>query len=321
MNKRRIVGVIVLVELIVAIYLGFLIYSKKNKVLGEVSVTPIDKETISYSADDKLEFFYEPNPNRVFTDTSSWLNGEVSYSINADALNERYEYQPDKGSAQYRILTLGDSFTYGEGANTEQNYPEVLEDLFGARCSGQKIEVINLGVGGYDIAYSVQRYKERGQKYTPDLALWLLKDDDFYQVFEYMAPIIQEYNERNQMFSENKLSPQEYNDMIKTINDEYLKLHTQAESIQYGMDAMYSLTDIYNGKLLVFTFPTTNSSIKNIMNNFSKTSEDVYYFEDIRNLYSLTKVHPDGHPTAEGYRMIAEDLFTYLTDSGLVSCN
>ena len=75
-------------------------------------------------------------------------------------------------------MTLGDSFTFGVYVNTEDNWTELLEDKLNSIkniCPNtDHFEVINLGVGGYDIEYAAKRYINRGKVYNPNIILLLL---------------------------------------------------------------------------------------------------------------------------------------------------
>jgi len=56
----------------------------------------------------------------------------------------------------------------------EENWPAVLEKIVNSNiiCTPtKKIEVINLGVEGYDFEYEIARFNKRGKKYNPDLNL------------------------------------------------------------------------------------------------------------------------------------------------------
>ena len=122
------------------------------------------------------------------------------YNINSDTFNERFDYEINKDDKTFRIITLGDSFTFGYIVDTKNNWTELLEDkLNQLHCANfDKIEVINLGVVGYDIQYSVERFKLRGKKYNPDLVLWLLKGDDFQEIKEIVQP---KWNKMNSEWS------------------------------------------------------------------------------------------------------------------------
>jgi lysophospholipase L1-like esterase len=103
---------------------------------------------------------------------------QAKYTINKDTLNERYDYSVKKQPGVFRIMTIGDSFTYGLYTNTDRNWTELLEDKLNAdlRCQkSRKVEVINLAVNGYDITYTVERFLKRGIKYNPDLVIWPIR--------------------------------------------------------------------------------------------------------------------------------------------------
>ena len=56
-----------------------------------------------------------------------------------------------KNKDTFRIITLGDSFTFGMYINTKDNWTELLEDKLNSDMGCKNIsmfEVINLGVGG-----------------------------------------------------------------------------------------------------------------------------------------------------------------------------
>lgn len=67
--------------------------------------------------------------------------------INSFGIRDK-EYSLEKNSSTYRIFILGDSFTFGQGVNNEEAYPEVLEEKLNALYEGTQFEVFNLGVPG-----------------------------------------------------------------------------------------------------------------------------------------------------------------------------
>jgi hypothetical protein len=87
-------------------------------------------------------------------------------------------------TTRYRIVTLGDSFTFGWGVEQNEAWPKLLEKNL--RNSGLDVEVANLGVpsaGPGDYA----RYAERAlPPLAPDLVIvGLTQGDDIWQVGEY----------------------------------------------------------------------------------------------------------------------------------------
>jgi lysophospholipase L1-like esterase len=70
---------------------------------------------------------------------------------------------------RYRILTLGDSCTFGLGVDDAQTWPAQLQQLLNA--DGDRVEVINAGVPGYS-AFQGRRFLEKeGLHLAPDLVI------------------------------------------------------------------------------------------------------------------------------------------------------
>lgn len=74
-----------------------------------------------------------------------------------------------KPAGTLRVVTLGDSSTYGLGVHYEETYSAVLERELAAR--GIKAEVIVLGVDGYTIRQGIERYRHLGRRYQPDVVV------------------------------------------------------------------------------------------------------------------------------------------------------
>ncbi|HRN70508.1 MAG TPA: SGNH/GDSL hydrolase family protein, partial [Candidatus Woesebacteria bacterium] len=163
--------------------------------MGKTIINPIEKGLVTSNQDSKLAYYYEPNPNSVEA-VNEWGPYKGKYTINKDSLNERFEYAIDKPKNTFRIITLGDSYTYGLYVDTKDNWTEQLEDILNSKiqCRAiETIEVINLGVHGYDIQYANERFELRGKKYNPDLVLWLIKSDDLIQLNEVMYEKLASY--------------------------------------------------------------------------------------------------------------------------------
>lgn len=85
-----------------------------------------------------------------------------------------------KPPGTYRILVLGDSFTWGVGLNVEETIPKQLEiDL--SHDTPPRVEVINAATPGYNTIDELAELKSRGIQYDPDMILlvYLLNDVDF----------------------------------------------------------------------------------------------------------------------------------------------
>lgn len=69
----------------------------------------------------------------------------------------------------FRALAIGDSITFGNGLPIESTYAWRLHDLLNTTSSAY--EVLNFGVGGYDIIQNVALVQHKGLQYKPDLII------------------------------------------------------------------------------------------------------------------------------------------------------
>ncbi len=102
------------------------------------------------------------------------LLDRVRYAHNSKGLrDDEYPYQ--KPANTYRILVLGDSFTYGFGVEQTETMAEVLERLLKEQGD---FEVVNMGVAGYGVGQEMLYYEMEGYKYQPDLVILFFFEND-----------------------------------------------------------------------------------------------------------------------------------------------
>lgn len=298
----------------------------QSNVLGEkVSVNPIPKETLDFPKDSQFKYFYEPKPNSIAIYNQVLLpeGYDSPATINADSLNERFDYSPEKPQGVFRIITLGDSYTYGLYVNTRENYPERLEDLLNMRMSCQnikKFEVINLGVGGYDIEYSVNRYKMRGQKYNPDLVLWFLISNDFFEINEILQPKVNQY--RKEMLADKDLLSKfyakgEFYPWWKKARQELSEEFNKLGGLKYQKAAIEKINYYYKGKLMFVTHSTLEESYISALRHFADLRSGTYIYDGLAFNYDH---FVDWHPTSNGYEKIAGEIFNYIKNNNIIPC-
>jgi hypothetical protein len=111
---------------------------------------------------------WKPRPN---VHDAQAFGGKL-LTTNARGLRGSRNYAYEKPEGVFRIVVLGDSFTFGEEVGDDDAYPHQLE----ARLPG--VEVINLGVHGYGHDQMLLYLKEEGLRYHPDLVLLGFISDD-----------------------------------------------------------------------------------------------------------------------------------------------
>jgi len=82
------------------------------------------------------------------------------------------EFQIEKSPRTIRILSLGDSRTFGWGLSDEETYSRRLERLLQSHVgSGKKIEVINAGVNAWSYPQMLIYFRDFGLHYHPDFVI------------------------------------------------------------------------------------------------------------------------------------------------------
>lgn len=326
--------IMVIFELAAIGFLAGKIYLDRSMVLGaDISINHISKKDVVFpktDADSNLINFYEYKPNIDITHREDWLPADYTYTattVNSDGLNERLDYFVEKGPDEFRIVALGDSFTFGVYVDTEDNYPERLEDMLNndSLCnSRKKLEVINLGVGGYDIEYSVHRFKVRGQKYNPDLVLWLIKNDDFRVINELVRHKIDQY--RKEISSDSALlSEFRRKGILRPWNDravqELMTVLDEQGMLEYSKKALSRMRENYKGRLIFIVFSgakALDDSKFFALQSFAKERNDTYIYDGLSSSYEK---FADSHPTSKGYEKIASEIFKYISINRLVPCD
>ena len=83
------------------------------------------------------------------------------------------EHSMEKDDGVYRIIIIGDSFTFGWGIkNSENIYSRVLQKKLDEEYGNDKFEVINLAQNGFSTADVVDVFKGIGLNLNPDLIIY-----------------------------------------------------------------------------------------------------------------------------------------------------
>ena len=106
-------------------------------------------------------------------------DGCVSYRINAIGYRGR-DFTIAKPPGVYRVVTIGDSFTFGEGTAEPYIYPVVLENALQMRLgTARRVEVIDLGVSGDDTAAEAVNYRDFARSLGADWVVLQWTTNDF----------------------------------------------------------------------------------------------------------------------------------------------
>ena len=123
---------------------------------------PLRDPQILYQSDPDVGFIHVPNQH-------GWLDDGFA-NINALGLRGPMPEMP-KPAGSIRILAIGDSTTFGWGVNDNETYVVQLEKLLHAAYPGDRVSVVNGGVGAYDLKHDARLLKHFAPRLQPDLVL------------------------------------------------------------------------------------------------------------------------------------------------------
>lgn len=124
-------------------------------------------------------YVYSNNVYNTFQglDTIVHEGPEFRYSFPVNALGfTGREWDTARLPGVKRIITIGDSFTEGDGTSFDSTYPYILSQLL--QSKGHPVEIFNAGVSGSDPIYGYKNLHDRLLVYKPDLVLVALSEND-----------------------------------------------------------------------------------------------------------------------------------------------
>jgi lysophospholipase L1-like esterase len=142
---------------------------------------PLEQAARRYVRDPWLPF--KPLPLSTNAGRSVTKEFDYLYVHNSQGFRD-VEHSLAKPAGIFRILVLGDSFTYGVGARSEETYPSQLAGLLNQRgASHPRIEIINTGIPRYWTEPERALLEHYGLKYAPDLVLVAFCPNDVLDTF------------------------------------------------------------------------------------------------------------------------------------------
>ena len=179
MTKRKQISILGW-ALIIAI--NFVLISGLAEII--LRIIPPDPQSLTNivtQTDDFRPFVLKPNSQSAFHGFSDPLSDPILWQINEDGIRSD---QPIKNkSNRFRILTYGDSETFGWSVNLENTWQRHMEKI------DENIEVINLGIPGYNVKNVADHMKHTAPDLKPDLIIYLFHKNDFYESFS-ITPVL-----------------------------------------------------------------------------------------------------------------------------------
>ena len=95
---------------------------------------------------------------------------QARYRINEDGFRGP-RYARPKPANRFRVVVMGDSVAFGYDVEEREAFPRVLEQTTALEAPEARVEVVNLGVGGYNPWNEAKLFAGVGIGYQPDLVL------------------------------------------------------------------------------------------------------------------------------------------------------
>ncbi len=276
-------------------------------------------------ADDQLIFRHKP----------SWETryGPVRVSYNEQGLRDRAILPKNKD--EYRVLALGDSVTFGWGVDQDRTFAARLEPLLQERLH-RPVRVINSGVGGYNTVQEVTYFKRDGVALQPDLVLLTYVQNDIEINKGPFDPWAQ-----SALWGKTvpdtmltlvgklwlyRLVHHVFNYALPKSQDEIANASAQeGAGWRQSMSALHELVVLCGERhvpLIIFFHRLDSSENKLLLEAVGHSAQgvsvkDMGQWYGALNLSSLVNSKVDGHPNAEGHRVMAEhmveDIVNYLS--------
>ncbi|NLN93538.1 MAG: SGNH/GDSL hydrolase family protein [Candidatus Hydrogenedens sp.] len=150
-----------------SIALSFLLVLGADRLLGSMRRPPDLPEAI--------ELIFPPGAEQHYA------TSEFSYAVHINSIGIRDRELPRERGTAFRVLAIGDSYTYGWGVNIEDCWTRLLDEYF--KASGRNVEVINLGKPGQGPRYYAEIAEKAIPLLRPDLVLvCMLQGNDIRDV-------------------------------------------------------------------------------------------------------------------------------------------
>ncbi len=105
---------------------------------------------------------------------------ETVIRTNSEGFRGR-DYGP-KGASGFRIVVVGDSFTFGAEVDEGDTFLSLLETMLNGRADTVFCEVINLGIRAYGTQQEMLTLRQKGLSHEPDVViLQLFTGNDLYE--------------------------------------------------------------------------------------------------------------------------------------------
>jgi lysophospholipase L1-like esterase len=122
------------------------------------------------SREPQISMLYDPEIRYVMAPSQKGWIDDGATTVNSLGFRGA-EVAVPKPQGRFRVVIIGDSLTLGWGVADDETFAARLERLLHEQFPGRDLDVINLGVGGYDTRQEVTLLARHTSRLQPDLVL------------------------------------------------------------------------------------------------------------------------------------------------------
>lgn len=258
-----------------------------------------------------------PNFEQKFDGFTVKFPTVTTVKINSAGFRD-YEYNVEKPNNTFRIVVLGDSFTFGWGVKMEESYPKVLERMLNGTNSSLKYEVLNFGMSTLNTQEEVDLFYNQGMKYNPDMiVIGYLSYNDYFndtRISEMEANFSYENNRLNRTMLAQAA-------FIEECNKKPFEFCWK--NVEMPLSALYNITRQKNITVLVYSIafendPRQTTALQSIASAYGwyfLNAEPSFKGYDINELRLSNATF---HPSALAHQILAKSLYDFLTKNKII---
>ena len=296
---------------------------------------------------------YKPKPSSRITGRNETNEFAYDYQHNSFGFRD-VEHTRVKGAETFRILGLGDSFTYGVGVAFEETYLSRLEGMLNNRAGTHpKVEVIRAGIPRYFPDPERVLLEKYGMQFQPDLVVVGFLPNDVVNSYLGLDAITVDESGYLKTREAAQLGPfgmqvYQYSHLCRVILRTYVSWQIKRKHqprpnelfrdggfhekdwvhMEREYDRMAAIAASIGAKLVIVhipqkgpwtekhRYPATRFSAWAAKRNvgFADTLPAMERASAAQHLY----YEKDGHCTPAGHAVIAQELYRYLTDENII---
>lgn len=327
------------------VVLGLLLEGGARLVLpppGPTNFTPVPT-SLSMPADfPGVRFVLRPSASAVQhfpSDPHGYFDPGATLTYHTNALGFRGPETPlEKPPGTFRIVGVGDSFTFGSGVRRKDTFLAELERRLNAGGGAPRFEVLNLGVPAYDTEEEAYLLYNRGMRLHPDLVVmcfflndaWGGQENNAFNPPRDSLPFWRRYSRLADYVATGIARHNAQATLIRQYHLAYEDRATGWKKVRHALHETKRLTDSAGVPFVLILFPELWKLSKD--HPFADIHAKVAAFAESQGIPVLDLlpafkghdgpelwVHPaNQHPNAEAHRIAGDALYRFLVDRKLV---